>query len=111
MPHIQAKQESTPPGYLTVRLSPVDPLPQNPFISNYGIDIIAPESATPQLSFNKDRWWIIIEGIVEVDEGEKVYQAGPGDMIYIPMLKTHSIKGITLTKIVWLEGPPLKAEE
>ena len=111
MPHIQAKQEGSPPAYLTLRLSPVDPLPQNPFICDYGVDVLAPGSTTPLLALNKDRWWILIEGIVEVNEGEKTYKAGAGDMIYIPMLKAHSIKGVTFTKIVWMEGPPLGAEE
>ena len=111
MAHIQAKQQGTPPSHLTSRLAPVDPLPHNPFITAYGVDTIAPESSTPKQTQRTDRWYIIAEGMVEVVEAGQSYKAGPGDMVFIPMLQEHRITGITLAKIVWMEGPPIGAEE
>jgi mannose-6-phosphate isomerase-like protein (cupin superfamily) len=105
MIHIQAKQHENPPSYLTVKRSPIDPIPMDSYIQDYGVDTYAP-GASSEIHFHDcDVWWIIVDGIAHIFSAEGEIQVGPADMVFTPMGELHRIEAITLVTLVWLEGP------
>ena len=41
MRHIRAKQYENPPAYITAKISPIDPIPEDSLICDYGIDTLS----------------------------------------------------------------------
>jgi mannose-6-phosphate isomerase-like protein (cupin superfamily) len=105
MNHIQAKQHKDPPSSLTVKYSPVDPLPENSHIQDYGVDTLAPGASTDSHHHPSDEWWIIADGIARAVGPEKEIEVGPGDMVFWRKGEPHKLEAITLVKVVWFEGP------
>jgi mannose-6-phosphate isomerase-like protein (cupin superfamily) len=105
MIHIQAKQHEKPPSYLTVRGSPIETIPKDSFIQNYGVDTFAPGASSDFHFHDCDVWWIIVDGIARVFGSDGEIQAGTADMVFTPMGESHRIEAITLIRLVWFEGP------
>ncbi len=105
MIHIQAKQHKNPPPYLTIKRSPIETIPADSYIQNYGVDIYAPGASSDFHFHDCDAWWIIVEGIARVWNPDGEIQVGPADMVYTPMGESHRIEAITMVTLVWFEGP------
>lgn len=105
MPHIQAKQDTNLHPHLTVKIAPVEPLPGESHICNYGVDTLTAGASSEKHYHDCDVWWIIVNGIARVHDSGKDIEAGPGDMIFSPAGDVHKIEGITMVTYVWLEGP------
>ncbi len=103
--HIQAKQHKDPPSFLTMKLSPVDPIPAESHIKDYGVDMLAPGASTDLHHHDCDEWWIIADGIARVAGADREIEIGPGDMVFTPKGESHKLEAITLVKVVWFEGP------
>jgi mannose-6-phosphate isomerase-like protein (cupin superfamily) len=110
MPHIQAKQDTNLPPHLTVKIAPVDAVPEESFISDYGVDTLTAGASSETHYHDSDVWWIIVNGIARVHDSGKDIEVGPGDMVFTPAGDLHKIEGITMVTYVWLEGP-LKGEQ
>jgi len=110
MPHVQAKQDTNLPLHLTVKIAPVDVMPGESYICDYGVDTLTAEASSEKHFHDCDVWWIIVNGIARVHDSGNDIEAGPGDMIYTPAGDLHKIEGITMVTYVWLEGP-LKGEK
>lgn len=105
MPHIQAKPDPNPPPYLTAKIAPIDAVPEESHICDYGVDTLT-AGASSEIHFHDcDAWWIIVNGIARVHDSGNDIEAGPGDMIYTPAGNLHRIEGITMVTYVWMEGP------
>jgi mannose-6-phosphate isomerase-like protein (cupin superfamily) len=105
MPHIQAKQDTNLPSHLTVKIAPVDAIPEESHICNYGVDTLTAGASSEKHFHDCDVWWIIVNGIARVHDAGSDIEAGPGDMIFSPAGAVHKIEGITMVTYVWLEGP------
>jgi mannose-6-phosphate isomerase-like protein (cupin superfamily) len=105
MNHIQAKQHTSPPEFLTVKIAPIDPIPESSFIRDYGLDTLAPGASSDLHFHDCDEWWIITEGIARLFHSDEKIQVGPGDMVFTPAGESHKIEAVTLVKVVWFEGP------
>lgn len=105
MIHIQAKQHENPPLYLTVKRSPIETIPNDSYIQDYGVDTYAPGASSDFHFHDCDAWWIIVDGIARVLSAEGEIQVGPADMVYTPKGESHRIEAITMVTLVWLEGP------
>jgi mannose-6-phosphate isomerase-like protein (cupin superfamily) len=105
MIHIQAKQHENPPSFLTVKRSPIDPIPEIAYIQDYGVDTLAPGASSDFHYHDCDEWWIIIDGIARVFSADGEIQVGPADMVFTPMGESHRIEAITMVTVVWFEGP------
>jgi mannose-6-phosphate isomerase-like protein (cupin superfamily) len=105
MPHIQAKQDTNLPPHLTVKIAPVDSIPEESYICDYGVDTLTAGSSSEKHYHDCDVWWIIVNGIARVHDSGKNIEAGPGDMIFTPAGDLHRIEGITMVTYVWIEGP------
>ncbi len=105
MVHIQGKQHEDPPPFLTLKIAPIEEIPESSCIQDYGVDTLT-QGATSDLHFHDcDEWWIIVDGIARVFSSDGEIQAGPGDMIFTPMGESHRIEAVTMVKFVWFEGP------
>jgi len=105
MRHIRAKQYENPPAYITAKISPIDPIPEDSLICDYGVDTFS-EGASSDLHYHDcDEWWIIISGRALVTGSFDSVEAGPGDMIFTPMGETHRIEALSLVTLAWFEGP------
>ncbi len=105
MRHIRAKQYENPPGYITAKISPIDPIPEDSLVSDYGIDTLS-EGASSDLHYHDcDEWWIIISGRALGTGSFDSAEAGPGDMIFTPMGETHRDEALSLVTLAWFEGP------
>jgi len=40
MRYIRGKQDENPPSFVTVKISPIDPMPEEYFIRNHGVDTL-----------------------------------------------------------------------
>jgi mannose-6-phosphate isomerase-like protein (cupin superfamily) len=105
MIHIQAKQHENPPSYLTVKRSPIDTIPVDSCIQDYGVDTYAPGASSEFHFHDCDVWWIIVDGIARIFSAEREIQVGPADMVFTPMGEPHRIEAITLVTLVWFAGP------
>jgi mannose-6-phosphate isomerase-like protein (cupin superfamily) len=105
MPHVQAKQDTNLPPHLTVKIAPVDAMPGESYICDYGVDTLTAGASSEKHFHDCDVWWIIVNGIARVHDSGNDIEAGPGDMIYTPAGGYHKIEGITMVTYVWLEGP------
>lgn len=105
MAYIQAKQDTDLPLHLTVKIAPVDTMPEESFIRDYGVDTLTAGAASEKHQHDCDVWWIIVNGIARIHDSGKEIEAGPGDMIFTPAGDLHRIEGITMVTYVWLEGP------
>lgn len=105
MPHVQAKQDTNLPPHLTVKIAPVDAMPEESYICDYGVDTLTAGASSEKHFHDCDVWWIIVNGIARVHDSGNDIEAGPGDMIYTPAGGYHKIEGITMVTYVWLEGP------
>ena len=105
MVHIQAKQHENPPPFLTLKIAPIDTIPESSHIRDYGVDTL-PQGASTDLHFHDcDEWWIIADGIARVFGPDGEIQIGPGDMVFTPAGESHKIEAMTMVKVVWFEGP------
>ena len=105
MRHIRGKQDENPPPFITAKISPIDPIPEDSFIRNYGVDTLA-ESASSDMHYHDcDEWWIIINGRARVSDSVEAFEAGPGDMVFTPMGETHMIQALPIVTVAWFEGP------
>jgi uncharacterized RmlC-like cupin family protein len=103
--HIQAKQHENPPSFLTVKIAPIDKIPESSCICDYGVDTLA-QGASSDFHFHDcDEWWIIVDGIARVFSADREIQVGPGDMVFTPIGESHKIEALTMVKVVWFEGP------
>jgi mannose-6-phosphate isomerase-like protein (cupin superfamily) len=105
MPHVQAKQDMDLPPNLTVKIAPVDAIPEESYICNYGVDTLTGGASSEKHFHDCDVWWIIVNGIARVHDSGNDIEAGPGDMIFSPAGDIHRIEGITMVTYVWIEGP------
>lgn len=105
MVHIQAKQHQNPPSFLTLKLAPIEDIPEDSWIRDYGVDTLAPEASSDFHFHDCDEWWIITEGIARVFSDSGEIQVGPGDMVFTPAGESHRIEAMTMVKVVWFEGP------
>jgi mannose-6-phosphate isomerase-like protein (cupin superfamily) len=104
MRHIRAKQYENPPAYVTAKISPIDPLPEESLVSDYGVDTLS-EGASSDLHYHDcDEWWIIVSGRALVTGSFDSVEAGPGDMIFTPMGETHRIEALSLVTVAWFGG-------
>ena len=105
MRHIRAKQHDNPPAFITAQISPIDPMPKDSLICDYGVDTLS-EGASSDVHYHDcDEWWIIINGRALVTGSVDPFEAGPGDMIFTPMGETHRIEALSLVTVAWFEGP------
>ena len=105
MRHIRAKQYENPPAFIMAKISPIDPIPEDSLICDYGVDTLS-EGASSDLHYHDcDEWWIIINGRALVTGSVDPFEAGPGDMVFTPMGETHRIEALSLVTIAWFEGP------
>ena len=105
MRHIRAKQYENLPTFITVKISPIDPMPENSLICDYSVDTLS-EGASSDLHYHDCyEWWIIINGHTVVTGSVDPFEAGPGDMVFTPMGETHRIEALSLMTIAWFEGP------
>ena len=105
MRHIRAKQHENPPAFITAQISPIDPMPEDSLICDYGVDALS-EGASSDVHYHDcDEWWIIINGRALVTGSVDPFEAGPGDMIFTPMGETHRIEALSLVTVAWFEGP------
>ena len=104
MRHIRAKQYENPPSFVTVKISPIDPIPEDSFICDYGVDTLYEGSSSDLHYHDCDEWWIIINGRALVSDSVEQFETGPGDMVFTPMGETHRIEALTLLPL-----PGLKA--
>ena len=105
MIHIQGKQSEKPPSFLTVKISPIEAIPEESYIRDYGVDALAPGASSDHHYHDCDEWWIIIDGIARVINSGNDIQVGPGDMVYTPMGEIHKIEAVTMVTLAWFEGP------
>lgn len=105
MPHIQAKQDTNLPSYLTLKVSPVEAIPEESLIRDYGVNTLTAEASLENHFHDCDVWWIIVNGLARVHDCGKNIEVGPGDMVFTPAGEPHRIEGITMVTYVWLEGP------
>jgi mannose-6-phosphate isomerase-like protein (cupin superfamily) len=105
MPHILAKQDTNLPPHLTIKISPVDTVPKESYICDYGVDTLTAGASSEKHFHDCDVWWIIVNGIARVLDSGKNIEAGPGDMIFTHAGDLHRIEGITMVTYVWIEGP------
>jgi len=105
MPHIQAKQNTNLPSYLTLKISPVDAIPEESHICDYGVDTLTAGASSEKHFHDCDVWWVIVNGLARVHDSGNEIEVGPGDMVYTPAGDNHRIEGITMVTYVWLEGP------
>jgi mannose-6-phosphate isomerase-like protein (cupin superfamily) len=105
MIHIQAKQHENPPSFLTVKIAPIDTIPESSWIRDYGVDTLAPGASSDFHFHDCDEWWIIADGIARVFSSTGELQVGPGDMVFTPIGESHKIEAVTLVKVIWFEGP------
>jgi mannose-6-phosphate isomerase-like protein (cupin superfamily) len=103
--HIQAKQHENPPSFLTVKIAPIDKIPESSVIRDYGVDTLAPGASSDMHFHDCDEWWIIADGIARVFSSDGEIQVGPGDMVFTPCGQSHKIEAVTMLKVVWFEGP------
>jgi mannose-6-phosphate isomerase-like protein (cupin superfamily) len=102
--HIQAKQHQNPPTFLTMKLSPVDPIPPDVRVKDYGVDTLAPGASTDFHHHDCDEWWIIADGVARAVCPDREIEVGPGDMVFTPRGESHRLEAITLVRVVWFEG-------
>ena len=105
MRHIRAKQYENPPSFIMVKISPIDPIPEDSFICDYGVDTLSEGSSSDLHYHDCDEWWIIINGRALVSDSVEPFETGPGDMVFTPMGETHRIEALTLVTVAWFEGP------
>ena len=105
MVHIQAKQHENPPPFLTLKLAPIDAIPEASFIRDYGVHTLVPGASSELHSHECDEWWVIAEGIARVFSADREIQVGPGDMVFTPAGESHRIEALTLVRVVWFDGP------
>jgi mannose-6-phosphate isomerase-like protein (cupin superfamily) len=105
MIHVQAKQHENPPSFLTLKIVPIDEIPEASHIRDYGVDTLAPGASTDYHFHDCDEWWIIVDGVARVFGTAGEMQAGPGDMVFTPTGEFHKIEALTMVKVVWFEGP------
>ena len=68
--HIQAKQHENPLSFLTVKILPIDKIPESSWIRDCGVDTLAPGESSDFHFHNCDEWWIIADGIARVFSAE-----------------------------------------
>lgn len=102
---IHSKEIIPPPSFLAHKLSPVDNMPEDSFIRDYGVDTLKAGEECDLHYHDCDEWWVIISGRAKVICGEEKKEAGAGDMVFTKMGEMHQIKAIEDTTLVWLEGP------
>lgn len=105
MRYIRGKQDENPPSFVMVKISPIDPLPEESFIRNYGVDTLIEGSSSDLHYHDCDEWWAIINGRALVSDAVEAFEVGPGDMVFTPMGETHKIEALTMVTIAWFVGP------
>lgn len=96
--HIQAKQYENPSSSLTVKIAPIDKIPESSWIRNCGVDTLAPRASSDFHFHDCDEWRIIVDGIARVFSADGEIQVVPGDMVFTPIGGSHKIEAVTMVK-------------